>query len=141
MTELGINSSVSTTCMYYLKHIKHKSSIIFIFHVLSLRTMKTQSRGVPWGTSRHPQMCLKTFSIHGEDFHYFHMARISNIFNAHAEYLQFCRENVLKFSFSLVPTHILCSHIYLYCCTWHVVWHRNTMRLFRFENVLFVRLE
>ena len=115
VTELGINSFVSTgtTCKYYLKHIMHYyiSSIIFMFHVLSLRTMKTQSRGVPWGTSRHPQMCLKTFSIHGEDFHYFHMARISNIFNAHAEYLQFCRENVLKFSFSLVHTRAL-PHTY-----------------------------
>ena len=107
VTELGINSSVSTTCMYYLKHIKHKSSIIFIFHVLSLRTMKTQSRGVPWGTSRHPQMCLKTFSIHGEDFHYFHMARISYIFNVHAEYLPFCRENFLKLKSSLVHTRAL----------------------------------
>ena len=95
------------------------SSIIFMFHVLSLRTMKTQSRGVPWGTSRHPQMCLKTFSIHGEDFHYFHMARISYIFNVHAEYLPFCRENFLKLKKSLVhtrappDTYIFVTHTFI----------------------------
>ena len=58
-------------------------------------------------------MCLKTFSIHGEDFHYFHMARISNIFNAHAEYLQFSREKVLKLKTGFVHTRAL-PHTYIH---------------------------
>ena len=49
------------------------------------------------------------------------MARISNIFNNHAEYLQFCRENVLKLKTSLFFIHELFPHTYIYIVARHTL--------------------